>query len=208
MKDFQFEIYASLSDKEKSFHVAEFKKIKFQEIFKWKGDLTIEEFHKICASDRKVMRWLKKLNSEILLLTTSPIYTNIEEVPNEVRQLILIDKKKFEVLEESLSIDLKNMNDAWDKAEQLIIKKRNEGIKDLSYYFLVTTIEIKDIPLERKRKMITLESKGDEKSLELAGSERKGLVLEYKKELFKVLIENQGIFPDGYDNPFMEKFRA
>lgn len=56
--------------------------------------------------------------------------------------------------------------------------------------------------------MITLESKGDEKSLELAGSERKGLVLEYKKELFKVLIENQGIFPDGYDNPFMEKFRA
>jgi len=208
MRGFNFEHYNGLSDKEKGVFILEYRMRRFRDDFSWKGEINKEEFFKICASDRKVMKWLKKLNNDILLLTTAPSYTNIEDVPSEVRGLILIDKKKFENLERELSVDLKNMNEAWDKSEQNIIRKRNEGIKGLSYYFLVTTIEIKDIPLERKRKMITLESKGDEKSLELAGIERKGLVHEYKKELFSILIKNNGTFPEGFENSFVEKFLA
>jgi hypothetical protein len=208
MKGFNFETYNGLNDKEKGIYILDFKKEQFMKLFDWKGDLSSDEFHKACSSDRKVLKWLKKLNMEIMLITTSPLYTNVDDCPDEVRGLILIDKANYEKLESDLRVDLKKMNDQWEKSEKELLKKRHEGIKGLSNYFLVTTIEIKDVPLSRKRKMITLESKGDVTSLELAGLERKGIVQEFKKELFSILVKNGGVFPEGYENPFMEKFQA
>lgn len=208
LKNFDYSEFMILTEEEKQSYIKDYRIKMFRQEFNWRDDVSYAEFNTILSNDRKVTKWLKALNMDIQKMLVTPFYANIQDVPNEVRNIILKDKNAYDEITKELSSDMQKMIDSWNKSNSLYESKRREKFKTISNYFLVTTIEIKDIPLDKKRKLIKLSSIGDVKSIQLAKDERKVLVSEYKKELFKILLDNNGEFPAGYDNPFLEKFQA
>lgn len=206
LKFFEFDVYQSLSDSDKNLYIRDFKISEFKRTFNWKDDVSPAEFLRIINNDRKVNKWLKDLNTHIMRLQLTPRFANLDDIPDEVRSIVLKDKELYDEILQELNSDMDKMVLEWNKSEKLLNEKRKEKFKDISNYYLVTTLEIKDIPLNRKRKLIKLEVVGDEESVKLAGKERKALVEEYKREIFQILLKNNGEFPEGIENPFLEKF--
>lgn len=206
LNNFEFNVYQSLSDSDKNLYIRDFKISEFKRIFNWKDDVSPAEFLRIINNDRKVNKWVKDLNVQIMKMQLTPRFANLDDIPDEVRDIVLRDKELYDELLKELNSDMDKMVSEWNKSEKILNEKRKTKFKEISNYYLVTTLEIKDIPLSRKRKLIKLEVLGDEENIRLAGKERKALVEEYKQEIFQILLKNNGEFPEGFENPFSEKF--
>lgn len=199
MDGFNFKEYAGLDLENRASYINNFILDQFALLFNKGEKVDSVFFNKVVSQDRTVRKWFRKLKEELNNLSKLPTHTLIEGAPSCVHGIILSEAEKVRKFNAELEKETQKVVFEYKTKMDLLDEKKKKEYKSYSYYTLVGTITIDDVPLEMKRKIFT-ETDDDKVTLY-----RKDVVLEYKRKCFENLVKNNGQFSKDFDNPFEAK---
>lgn len=196
LKNFDIKSYSQLDVSEKGKFVGNYVLKEFSMRFYKGEEVSQDTFNKIVSQDRKIRKWVRDLKVELESISKLPNYSLLEGAPKEAHDIILSEAKKLSDFNESAEKEVKLAVSEYKAKLKVVDEKRLKEYKNFSFYTLVSTLTIDDVPLMDKRK-IFIES--DEDKIKIF---RKDIVTEYKKKCFENLIKNGGVFSTDFENPF------
>lgn len=163
---------------------------RFKVIFKVHG-VPQSSWREFLSLDAKVASWYKSIKLELQVLQSMPIDFLQQEPDVEVKDLVLADLNK---IKEARSLRSTRIKHAAEKCQKDIADAEMEyksALKNVSNWAIVASLDVTHIPLERKVAILSFGMGTPERHLKV-----KNVLSEYKKDLYKLLKEGKGQWPD------------
>jgi hypothetical protein len=192
---FDYGAYAQLSDKELSPFIDSYVFGEFKRVFKITG-VSQENWKELISLDKRISSWYTNMKADLLVLQSLPSDFMDEDVPSDVRDLVILDLSRIKEARLERFTETKIVAESFQSKLREIDLAYNNKVKGISNYARVASADISYLPVQQKIALLKFKPGSDERA-----DLQKNLIRAYKKDLYKILKANGGLWGDN-PNPF------